>query len=302
VLGVLADAPGSQSELVWVSGNPSVVRIARFTLWGAPSDPTCVAFTIRFALQIVAVEISTLGLGATTLAPLPAGAAAHAPSNDPIACPDAGTQWQERLRLQVLGPVANRDRQVAVKLDTRSLLADGTSVEGQVVVFVEGKGTIAVPLKVERLPMSPLVTALTWSLGIVFPAALGYWLTRLSDARTDRKKREDEDRLDRKKRQDERAELERKQKEAFMAWRQDPASIEIMDNFFEKELPATNGLVNRCQTLFEVMRSQGIVSKMPPSDFEAFIGVCAANSIQDFFDQLRKLFPEWKAAIDNQSN
>ena len=49
VPGVLVDAPGSHSELVRISGNHSVVRVARFALWGAPSDPTCVAFTVRVA-------------------------------------------------------------------------------------------------------------------------------------------------------------------------------------------------------------------------------------------------------------
>ena len=292
----------SLSELVRISGNTSVVRVARFALWGAPSDPTCVAFTVRVARQIAAAEISTLGLGAATLAPLPAGSAVHAPAADPFACPDAVTQWHERLQLEGFGLAQNRDRWVAVKLDMRSLLADGTSLEGQVVVSVEGKGSVAVPLKVERPPMSSMVTALTWSLGIVFPAILGYWLTRLSDARTDRKKREDEDQLDRTKRNDERAELERKQQEVFLAWRQDPASIAIMDSFFDKEIPATNGLENRCRALFEVMKSKGIVSKMPPSSFEAFIGICEANGTRDFFEQLRILFPEWKTAIDKHLN
>jgi hypothetical protein len=287
------DGTAARSERLSVSGNPSTVRISRFTLWDAPSEPTCFVFDIRFRNPLVMAEISTTGLGRTLLEAWRADAPAPpypATAGASVAC-DGGTGWQERLRLQMLEREETIDWRVAVKLDTSPLVADGSTFEGQILVSPDGKGTVAIPLKVERSPMSPFMTAIAWLIGIVLPAGLTYWLTRQSEARNERKKREAE-----------RAELVRKQKEDFAIWRQDPGSVDLMDEFFDQQLPTARGLSHPCTMLFDWMHARSMLAKVPPADFEALAATCRTEDRENFLALLRKLFPEKSAKIPADLN
>jgi hypothetical protein len=295
-----ASAPGApsgssagQSELLSVAGNPSVVRISRFTLLSAPLEPTCAVFDIRFRNPLVVAEISTFGLGRTLLAAWRIRGSAVDPlpmSSSSISC-DVTTAWQPRLRLQMLEPGDRIDWRVAMKLDTGSLSADGTAIEGQILVSTDGKSAVTIPIKIERLPMSPLLTALAWFVGIVVPAGLTFWLARFSEARIDRKKREAE-----------RTEIERKQQEEFLAWRQLATSVDLMEEFFNQQLPAAHDLPNPCATLFAWMHSHSMLEKVPPAEYELLVEVCQVDDRQGFLNQLRKLFPERRAEVPAQWN
>jgi hypothetical protein len=286
VPGILNDsAAPQQPELLSVIGNPSVVRISRFTWLGAPSDPECTSFEIQVRNPFLTAEIWTLGLGHTTLAAWPAdGSTGHQAATSLVSC-DVGAAWQSRLRL----PLGNSLRwRIGVRLDTKSLSADGTTIEGQVLISTDRRGALSIPLKVERLPMSPFVTALAWFVGIVVPAGLGYWLTRLSEAR-----------IDHNKRVAERVATEQKQQEEFVAWRQVPSSVTLMDEFFDQQLPAAAGLPHPCVILFSWMHSAGMLAKVPPLDFETLATICQTDDRQSLLDHLRKLFPERANQLPN---
>ena len=281
----------AQSDRLRIAGNPSVVRFSRFTWQGAPSEPTCFVFDIRFRNPVVVAEISTSGLGRTLLAAARTDSAQpdpHPMAQSSVAC-DGKAAWQELLRLQMLERSESIDWRISVKLDTSSLLADGTSIDGQILVSTDGGRAIGIPLKVERLPMAPVVTALTWFVGIVVPAWLAYWLARLSEARIDRKKHEAE-----------RVEAERKREEDFLVWRQDPKSVELLDEFFGQQLPAAGGLRHPCTTLFDWMHSHSMLAKIPPAEFEALIETCRIDDRPGFLDQLQMLFPERRDQIPAQ--
>jgi hypothetical protein len=161
-------------------------------------------------------------------------------------------------------------------------------MEGQVVAFAPSVGMVAVPLKLERLPLSSALTALLWTLGVVLPALLAYVLGRAADRWNERRKLANEE-----------VARQTAQAEAFAAWRQEPAAqISITDVISEVgTLIATPGVERPCARVLKFMYERGMLAKMPSEERRQIIDVCTREERKELLDLMPLLFPELQADI-----
>jgi hypothetical protein len=272
------ELPGA--ELLGFSGNPQVVRVALWFFQHGSSARPCTVVHLRLADTVTTATVLTTGLGRALLAVVPHPA---------TGCdPRFTLDWREQLQLNNYGSKKVRDWTLAVLPDATPLEADGTAMEGQIIAFAPGAGTVAVPVKVERLPLSPIMSALLWTIGIVLPAGLSYVLARAADSWNERRKVT----LDRE------AELV-KQREAFATWRQEEEARTAISALLEelKAVRDTKDYQEPCHHLLNFMYGRGMLISMPSQARERLNMVCTAERRQELLDMLRELFPEVQTDI-----
>jgi hypothetical protein len=267
-------------ELLSLGGNSSVLRISPW-IWQDGTDARpCTTIHLRARGSIAGLEVTTTGLGHAQLANVPD------PSN---ACNTSlSLDWRERLQLSPVGDPGMHDWVLAVSPDATALASPGTAMEGQVVAFAPSVGMVAVPLKLERLPLSSALTALLWTLGVVLPALLAYVLGRAADRWNERRKLANEE-----------VARQTAQAEAFAAWRQEPAAqISITDVISEVgTLIATPGVERPCARVLKFMYERGMLAKMPSEERRQIIDVCTREERKELLDLMPLLFPELQADI-----
>ena len=151
-----------------MKGMPAVVRVSRWPWEGAP-EGMCITFEVERAIS--RVEVTTAGLGHTFLA---------ATVGDDRICDEhrnafvekpglqrsglakvTATHWEEKITLvssvasTAMSPSVTPGAAtiaswiIALKLDPGALFADGTSIDGRVIVIAPDHGVTSLPLKLE---------------------------------------------------------------------------------------------------------------------------------------------------------
>jgi hypothetical protein len=269
---------------------PSVIRIAYSLvstfLPDTFGEEPCAVLILRTPSPNADVEVTTFGLGHATLAT----------GRDPArACqPGFAGDGKERLHLAYSGQPEVHDWILVVRPDPQPIAASGTAMEGQIVAFAEGVGMITLPLKVERLPMSPLLSSLVWAFGFVLPALLTYRLGRAADRWSDRRTAAREAAARQIELADKAQAARLEQAEAFRAWRQEPGSRQAIQRLVNEITIAikTPEAAPHCLRLFQSMHTNGLFTKMPVERYEMLLEICRAEDYARLLGVLRELFPE----------
>jgi hypothetical protein len=177
---VMTDPARPGAELLGFSGNLQVLRVSLWFWQHGTAARPCMVLHLRATGTIPTVHVMTTGLGRAMLAI----------ASDPTHACDRhlSLDWREQIQLNYYGATGVQDWALAVLPDPTALEADGITMDGQIIALAPGAGTVAVPLKVERLPLSAIMSAVLWTLGVVLPAGLTYVLARTADRWNERRK------------------------------------------------------------------------------------------------------------------